>query len=84
MNADLIERIEKSLDNIRPYLQSDGGNIKVLEVTEDWIVKVEMQGSCISCPMSSMTLKAGVEESIRNAFPEIKGVEAVNVLMQES
>lgn len=80
----LIEKIEKSLDNIRPYLISDGGNIKVLEVTEDHIVKVEMQGACGDCPMSSMTLKAGVEEAIRNAFPEIKGVEAVNVQLSEN
>jgi Fe-S cluster biogenesis protein NfuA len=77
----LIERIEKSLDSIRPYLQSDGGDIRVLEVTEDQIVKVEMQGACGECPMSSMTLKAGVEDAIRSAFPQIKGVEAVNVLV---
>lgn len=82
-NQNLVEKIERTLDSIRPYLQSDGGNIRVIEVTEDGIVKVEMQGSCISCPMSSMTLKAGVEEAIRNAFPEIKGVEAINLQLQE-
>lgn len=82
-NKNLVEKIEKTLDSIRPYLQSDGGNIRVIEVTEGGIVKVEMQGSCISCPMSSMTLKAGVEEAIRNAYPEIKGVEAINLQLQE-
>ncbi len=80
----LIERIERSLDSIRPYLQSDGGNIRVVEVTPEGIVKVEMIGSCISCPMSSMTLKAGVEETIRNSFPEITGVEAINLLLEEN
>lgn len=79
----LIEKIERTLDSIRPYLQADGGNIRVLEITEERIVKVEMQGSCISCPMSSMTLKAGVEEAIRSAFPEIMGVEAVNLMLEE-
>ncbi|HRH33721.1 MAG TPA: NifU family protein [Catalimonadaceae bacterium] len=83
-NQNLVEKIEKSLDSIRPYLQSDGGNIRVVEVTDEGIVKVEMQGSCISCPMSSMTLKAGVEEAIRNAFPDIKGVEAINLQLEES
>jgi len=86
MTADmsLIEKIEKSLDSIRPYLIADGGNIRVLEITDDQIVKVEMQGACGECPMSSMTLKAGVEEAIRNAFPEIKGVVAVNVQLTEN
>lgn len=80
----LIDRIERSLDSIRPYLQSDGGNIRVVEVTPEGLVKVEMIGSCISCPMSSMTLKAGVEETIRNSFPEITGVEAINLLLEEN
>lgn len=80
----LIERIEKSLDSIRPYLQADGGNIRVLEVTEDHVVRVEMQGACGDCPMSSMTLKAGVEDAIRHSFPEIKSVEAVNVQFSEN
>jgi len=74
-----IESIEKAIDSIRPYLLADGGNIKVLEITEDHIVKVEMLGSCGDCRMSSMTLKAGVENAIKQAFPEIKGVEAINL-----
>ncbi|GIV38391.1 MAG: hypothetical protein KatS3mg033_0191 [Thermonema sp.] len=75
----ILERIEAALDNIRPYLETDGGNIRVVEVTDDLVVKLELLGACSSCPMSSMTFKAGVEEAIRKAVPEIKAIEAVNV-----
>ncbi len=64
---------------IRPYLQADGGNIRFVELTEDNIVNVELLGACGSCPMSTMTLKAGVEAAMRKAIPEIKAVEAVNL-----
>lgn len=57
----------------------DGGDVKVLEVTDDLVVKLELLGACGTCPMSPMTMKAGVEEVIRREIPEIKGVEAVNV-----
>ena len=75
----LVQKVEQALDNIRPYLEVDGGNIKLLEVTNDNIVRLEFLGACGSCPMSSMTFKAGVEESILRNVPEIKGVEAINV-----
>ena len=75
----LLERIEKALDSIRPYLEADGGNVRLLGVDEGQVVKLELLGSCGSCPMSSMTLKAGVEEAIKRAVPEIAKVEAVNV-----
>ena len=75
----LLERVEKALDNIRPYLETDGGNVKVLEITEDNIVKLELLGSCSSCPMSIMTFKAGIEEAIRKAVPEITSIQAVNL-----
>ncbi|MFL5765681.1 MAG: NifU family protein [Bacteroidia bacterium] len=74
------ERIEDALNQIRPYLQADGGDVSLVEITEDKIVKVELQGACKSCSMSMMTMKAGIEESIRRAVPEIKGVEAVAAL----
>ncbi len=77
----LLERIEKALDSIRPYLEADGGNVRLLGVEEGQVVKLELLGSCGSCPMSSMTLKAGVEEAIKRAVPEITKVEAVNVAM---
>ena len=79
METNLTERVEKALDSIRPYLEADGGNVKILEITEEKIVKLELLGSCGSCPMSAMTLRAGVEESIRRAVPEVTAVEAVNL-----
>ncbi|RIJ42761.1 NifU family protein [Pontibacter oryzae] len=72
-------RIESALDQIRPYLEADGGNVKVLEVTDDMVLKLELLGACGSCPMSTMTLKAGVEQSVLKAVPEIRAVEAVNI-----
>lgn len=74
-----IDQIELALDTIRPYLEADGGNVKVIDLTEDMVLKLELLGACSSCPMSTMTLKAGVEEAIKKAIPEILKVEAVNV-----
>ncbi len=76
---ELIDQVEKALDNIRPYLVADGGNVKVLSIDENKVVLLELLGSCGSCPMSAMTLKAGVEESIKRAVPEITAVKAVNL-----
>lgn len=73
------DQIEIALDTIRPYLEADGGNVKVVDLTEDMVLKLELTGTCSLCPMSSMTLKAGVEEAIKKAIPEIVKVEAVNV-----
>lgn len=75
--TDLLQRIEHSLDSIRPYLQADGGNIKVVGVTEDMTLQLKLLGNCEDCPMSFMTMKAGVEEAVKNAVPEIKRVETV-------
>ncbi|MGD1839375.1 MAG: NifU family protein [Thermonemataceae bacterium] len=80
----LLEKVEKALDNIRPYLETDGGDVKVLEITADHIVKLEFVGTCGSCPMSTMTFKAGVEEAIKKAVPEIKAVEAINLTPMDS
>lgn len=76
---DLKVRVEEALEQIRPYLVEDGGNVSLIEITEDKIVKLELLGACKSCSMSAMTLKAGIEEAIKRAAPEIKGVEAINV-----
>lgn len=76
----LLERVEKSLENIRPYLEADGGDVRIIEITPENIVKLELLGACGSCPMSAMTLKAGVEESIRKSVPEIMGIVAVKVI----
>lgn len=75
----LLEQVEVALDTIRPYLLTDGGNVSVEEITPEGIVKLKLLGSCGSCPMSIMTLKAGIEEAIKKAVPEITGVEAINV-----
>lgn len=77
-NTDLLERVDKALDSIRPYLEADGGNVKILEITAENTVILELLGSCSSCPMSMMTLKAGVEQAIIKDVPEIKSVIAVN------
>jgi Fe-S cluster biogenesis protein NfuA len=71
--------IEGALDSVRPYLEADGGNVKLLEVTDDLIVRLELIGSCQTCPMNAMTFRAGLEESIRKAVPHVLKVEAVNI-----
>jgi Fe-S cluster biogenesis protein NfuA len=73
------DQIEMALDTIRPYLEADGGNVRVIGLSEDMVLQLELLGTCSSCPMSTMTLKAGVEEAIKKAIPEIVRVEAVNV-----
>lgn len=77
---DITTRIEASLDSIRPYLEADGGNIRVLGISEDKVLKLEFVGNCGSCPMSTMTFKAGVEEAIRRTVPEIKSIEVTNLV----
>ncbi len=77
--SELVEKVEKALNTIRPYLEADGGDVKVLEIDKDMNVVLELMGNCGSCPMSTMTLKAGVEEAIKREVPEIKSVHAVNV-----
>lgn len=78
-NDELIEKIERALDSMRPYLAADGGNVRVLDVTDEKTVRLELLGSCGSCPMSAMTFKGGLEEAILKAVPEIRKVEAVNI-----
>ncbi|NIJ51897.1 NifU family protein [Dyadobacter arcticus] len=74
-----IELIEQALETVRPYLHADGGDVKLIEVTDDLIVKLELQGSCQSCPMSAMTFRAGLEESIRKAVPYVTKVVSINI-----
>jgi len=78
-NIELQQRVEKALESIRPYLEADGGDVKILEITDDMVVRLELLGACGSCPMSAMTLKAGVEEAIKRSVPEITAVEAINI-----
>jgi len=70
------ERVEKALEKIRPALQADGGNIELVDVT-DGVVKVKLTGACGGCPMSQMTLKMGVERTLKQQIPEVKSVESV-------
>lgn len=80
-NTTLIDKINLALEDIRPYLKDDGGDIELIEVTEDLTVKVKFLGACKSCTMSAMTLKGGVEEAIKKAIPEIKTVIAVEEVL---
>ncbi len=74
----MLDRVEAALEKIRPFLIADGGNVKVLEITDDLVVKLELEGACESCPMSPMTMKAGIEEALKRDIPELKGIVAVN------
>ena len=78
-NPDIINQIEEALSEIRPYLNDDGGDIKLIEVTEEMIVKVKLVGACSTCEISMQTLKNGVEASIKKAVPEIQKVIEVSV-----
>ena len=71
------DQIEKVLDEVRPALQADGGNVELVEVQEDGIVKVRLTGACGSCPMSTMTLKMGIEKTLKEKIPGVKSVEQV-------
>ncbi|MCQ9206698.1 MAG: NifU family protein [Omnitrophica bacterium] len=71
------EKVEKALEEIRPNLMADGGNVELVDVTEDGIVKVRLTGACGHCPMSAQTLKMGIERKIKEKIPEIKSVEQV-------
>lgn len=75
----ILERVEQALDSIRPYLQTDGGNVSIEEITPDNVVKLKLLGTCASCSMSIMTFKAGLEQAIKKAVPEIVSVEAINI-----
>ena len=75
---DIEKRVEAALDKIRPYLISDGGNIELVEVTDDMIAKVQLTGACHGCPFSMQTMKAGVEMAIKNEVPEVKEVLEIN------
>jgi len=75
----LTEQVEEALNTIRPFLEADGGNVSIEEITADDVVRLRLLGSCGSCPMSIMTMKAGIEQAIMRAVPQVKAVEAVNL-----
>ena len=74
----IINRVEDALTTIRPHLQVDGGDVELVEITDDMLVRIKWVGMCESCNMSDFTLKAGIQEAIRANVPEVVGVEAVN------
>ncbi|HYG01315.1 MAG TPA: NifU family protein [Chryseosolibacter sp.] len=78
-SAELTQKIEASLESIRPYLKADGGNVVVKDVSPENIVRLEFVGACSQCSMSTMTFKAGVEAAIKRDVPEVKGIEVINL-----
>lgn len=74
----VLEKVTKAIESIRPYLKSDGGDIELVEISDDLTVKVRLMGACDGCPFSVQTLKAGVEHAVRKEVPDIKELVAVN------
>ncbi|MDS1029335.1 NifU family protein [Bacillota bacterium LX-D] len=72
------EKVQAAIDKIRPNLQADGGDVELIDVTADGVVKVKLQGACGSCPMALMTLKQGIERIVKKEVPEVKEVQSVN------
>jgi len=78
-DTEIVDKIEASLDTMRPYLRDDGGNVEIVDITDDGVLRLRLMGACSSCPQSFMTMKAGIETAIRQAVPEIKSVIAINL-----
>ncbi len=77
--VEIEEKVKEALEQLRPFLNADGGDMEFIEITDDAIVKVRLLGACSDCSMSIMTLKAGLEEAVKKAAPEVKAVEAINL-----
>jgi Fe-S cluster biogenesis protein NfuA len=75
--AEIIEKVKQSLEELRPYLHEDGGDMELVDVTDEGIVQVKLMGACSDCSMSTMTIKAGLEEAVKRVAPEVVAVEAV-------
>jgi Fe-S cluster biogenesis protein NfuA len=73
----VIAEVKAALEDVRPHLQMDGGDVELVEVTDEGVVKVKLTGSCAGCPMSQMTLKWGVENYLKKKIPKVKSVEAI-------
>ena len=74
----LYQRVRQAVDTIRPHLEADGGDIEIVNITEDMVVEVKWLGNCQNCTMSELTLRAGVEQAIKSAVPEITALKALN------
>ena len=77
-DKNIIDKVEAAIQQLRPFLEADGGDMELIEITDHMIVKVRLVGACGTCSMSPMTLKAGLEENLKSILPEIKGVESEN------
>jgi len=75
---DMKQKVESALETIRPYLKADGGDVELINISDDGVVEVRLTGACVGCPMSQMTLRAGVERAVIREVPGIRRVEAVN------
>ncbi len=75
---ELIKRVNAVIDSIRPYLKADGGDVTLVDITDDLSVKVKLTGACHGCPFSMMTLKSGIEQTVKEKIPELKEVIAVD------
>ena len=78
MEKDLRAKVEEALETMRPFLAADGGDMELVNITEDMVVQLRLLGSCKNCNMSEMTLKAGVEEAVKRSVPQITAVEAIS------
>lgn len=77
--SDLADKINQSLEELRPHLHADGGDMELVEITDEGVARVRLLGACSDCSMSMMTIKAGLEEAVKKVAPEIVAVEAVNI-----
>ena len=74
----LINRVNKGLEDVRPYLQSDGGNLSLIKITSDFIVYIRFEGACKTCDVNQMTLKLGIEQAVKKHAPEINSVQTID------
>ena len=73
-----MQKINLAIESVRPYLKADGGDVELIDITDDLVVKVRLTGACDGCPFSMMTLRAGIEQAVRRNVPEIKELQAVD------
>lgn len=80
-DKNILDKVETAIQQLRPFLEADGGDMELIEISDEMIVKVRLIGACSSCSMSPMTLKAGLEENLKSIVPEIKGVESISEIL---
>ncbi len=78
VKVNLLERVDAALECVRPHLKADGGDVELVDITEDFVARIKWLGACRNCNMTQMTMKAGLEEAVKNQVKEIVRIEAVN------